>query len=93
MNGFVKICLTLTLLSAAAAVAGDNPLMESTKADKDVPLTTNPGLSFWSSTPPVYAETDTYGKPLPRYRTEVLSRWTKDNLYFLFICPYEKLHL
>ena len=93
MNGFVKICLTLTLLSAAAAVAGDNPLMESTKADKDVPLTTNPGLSFWSSTPPVYAETDTHGKPLPRYRTEVRSRWTKDNLYFLFICPYEKLHL
>ncbi len=93
MNGFVKICLTLMLLSAAAAVAGDNPLMESTKADKDVPLTTNPGSSFWSSTPPVYAETDTYGKPLPRYRTEVRSRWTKDNLYFLFICPYEKLHL
>jgi hypothetical protein len=92
MNGFAKICLTVMLLSAAAGAA-DNQLMESTKADKDVPLTTNPGSSFWRASLPVYAEKDTYGKPLPRYRTEIRSRWTKNNLYFLFICPYEKLHL
>src|SRR2546430_13529894 len=92
MNGFAKICLTVMLLSAAAGAA-DNQLMESTKADKDVTLTTNPGSSFWRASRPVYAEQDTYGKPLPRYRTEIHSRWTRDNLYFLFICPYEKLHL
>jgi len=92
MNGFAKICLTVMLLSAAAGAA-DNQLMESTKAHEDVPLTTNPGSSFWRASLPVYAEKDTYGKPLPRYRTEIRSRWTKNNLYFLFICPYEKLHL
>ena len=27
------------------------------------------------------------------YRTEVRTRWTKNNLYFLFVCPYEELHL
>ena len=32
-------------------------------------------------------------RPLPGHRTEIRSRWTKDNLYFLFICPYEALHL
>ena len=33
------------------------------------------------------------GRVVPRYRTEVRTRWTKSNLYFLFVCPYEKLHL
>ncbi len=33
------------------------------------------------------------GKPVPGYRTEIRSRWTKDNLYLLFICPYEELYL
>ena len=27
------------------------------------------------------------------YRTEVRSRWTSANLYLLFICPYQELHL
>jgi hypothetical protein len=92
MNGFAKICLAVALFSALVG-ATDNQLMESTKADKDVPLTTDPVASFWRSSRPVYAEKDTYGKPLPRYRTEIRSRWTKNNLYFLFICPYEMLHL
>lgn len=30
---------------------------------------------------------------MPGHRTEVFSRWTKDNLYLLYVCPYEKLHL
>ena len=92
MNGFAKICLTVALLSAVAS-ATDNQLMESTNADKDVPLTTNSGASFWQGGRSVYAEQDTYGRPVPRHRTEIRSRWTKNNLYFLFICPYEKLHL
>ena len=92
MIGFAKICLTLMLLSAVAG-AVDNQPMESTKANKDVPLTTNPGSSFWRDSRPVYAEKDTYGRPVAGYRTEIRSRWTKNNLYFLFICPYEKLHL
>jgi hypothetical protein len=30
---------------------------------------------------------------LPGYRTEIRSRWTAKNLYFLFSCPYEELFL
>src|ERR1700694_114792 len=63
MNGFAKICLAVALLSALAR-ATDNQLMESTRADKDAALTTNSGSSFWRSSRPVYAEQDTYGKPL-----------------------------
>ena len=74
-------------------MAADNSLIESTKADEDVALSTDSDSSFWRGGRPVYAEKDTYGKPLPRYRTEIRSRWSKNNLYFLFICPYEKLNL
>ncbi|HVN20352.1 MAG TPA: carbohydrate-binding family 9-like protein [Dongiaceae bacterium] len=38
-------------------------------------------------------EADRYGKPDPKYRTEIRARWTKQNLYILFICPYEELNL
>ena len=36
---------------------------------------------------------DVYGNEVPGYRTEVRCRWTEANLYFLFLCPYEQLHL
>ena len=42
---------------------------------------------------PVYADKGRYGQTLKRYRTEIRSRWTENNLYFLFICPYEELNL
>jgi len=38
-------------------------------------------------------ETDPHGNPVPKYRTEVRTRWTAQNLYFLFVCPYEQLNL
>ena len=42
---------------------------------------------------PVYMETDPHGNPVPKYRTEVRTGWTAQNLYFLFVCPYEQLNL
>jgi hypothetical protein len=92
MNSFARVCLAPALL-AAVAFAADDKAMESMKADNDVALTTNRISSFWQGGHAVYAESDTYGKPLPRYRTEIRSRWTKSNLYFLFICPYDTLYL
>ena len=91
MNRSTTVCVLA--LFAAVAVAADDKSIESVKADNDVALTTNPVASFWQAGPAVYAEKDTYGKALPRYRTEIRSRWTKDNLYFLFICPYDTLYL
>ena len=35
----------------------------------------------------------TSANPSPGHRTEIRSRWTKDNLYFLFVCPYQALYL
>ena len=92
MHGFARVCLAPALL-AAVAFAADDKAMESMKADNEVALTTNRISSFWQGGHAVYAESDTYGKPLPAYRTEIRSRWTKSNLYFLFICPYDTLYL
>ena len=92
MNGFAIVCLALALL-ATVAFAADDKSIESMKADNDVPLTANPNSSFWQPGRAVYAEKDRYGKPIPRYRTQIRSRWTRDNLYFLFICPYDALYL
>jgi hypothetical protein len=38
-------------------------------------------------------ERDIRGNSVPKYRSEVRTRWTKQNLYFLFICPYQQLNL
>lgn len=31
-------------------------------------------------------------KIVPGHRTEIRSRWTADNIYFLFMCPYVELY-
>jgi len=92
MNVSAGICVALALF-AASAFAADNKSIKSVKADGDVALAADPSSSFWRGARAVYAARDTYDKPLPRYRTQVRSRWTKDNLYFLFICPYDTLYL
>jgi Carbohydrate family 9 binding domain-like len=61
--------------------------------DSDPPLDTNPTSRIWLGSVPVYLNADPHGKPDPKYRTEIRSRWTSKNLYLLFICPYEQLYL
>ena len=68
-------------------------VIQSVFARADVPLNTNPQSQFWRDVQPIYMDLGPHGKPEPDYRTEVRTRWTKHNLYFLFICPYEKLNL
>lgn len=92
MNGFAETLVVL-LLGCVSVVAAGQAVFESAFAKQDVPLQLDPSLPFWSAARPVYMEKDSFGKAVPRYRTEVRSRWTKDNLYFLFTCPYEELHL
>jgi hypothetical protein len=92
MTGFAK-ALAVALLGSVPALVTGQAVMESTFAKQDVPLELNPASAFWSDARPIYMEKDSFGKTLPRYRTEVRSRWTKENLYFLFACPYEQLHL
>ena len=76
-----------------AVFAADNKVVTTAEAAEDAALDTNPASTFWSQTIPIYADRDKNGQELPAYRTEIRSRWTAKNLYFLFSCPYEELFL
>jgi hypothetical protein len=78
---------------AGAAVAAGPPEFASRRAASDTKTDLDPNSPFWREAPAIFAATDTFGAAVPRHRTEVRSRWTGENLYFLFICPYERLHL
>lgn len=54
---------------------------------------TNPQSVFWAGASRIIAEGDFYGRPIPNYRTEILLQYSPSNLYALFVCPYEHLHL
>lgn len=92
MNGCVKT-LFFILLAILPALAGDPGVVESKYAEKDVALDLNPASPFWKASSKSYMERDSFGKTVTSYRTEVRTRWTKNNLYFLFICPFDQLHL
>ena len=86
-----------TLILGAALCLGtfaqQPAVVQSSRADRDVAPDTSPDSEFWRVAPAIFAVNDNYGKPVPGHKTEIRSRWTKDNLYFLYICPYEQLWL
>ncbi len=84
----------LSLLLAASSVLADGPgVIKSVYSKKDFALTADPAAKQWKGVVGVIAELDHFGKPVPGHRTEIRSRWTKDNLYFLFVCPYEETYM
>ena len=85
--------LLATFLVTTLLLADGSGKLLSKYSDSDVPLNVDPESTFWSGAPSVIADSGPKGTPEAGYRTEIRSRWTDDNLYFLFICPYEKLHL
>jgi Carbohydrate family 9 binding domain-like len=90
-NRFLKALVGVLACCAWSFAAP--PTVKSVWAEADVSLDSDPGSSFWRGAVPVYLETDAHGQLVPRYRTEVRTRWTKQDLYFLFTCPYEQLNL
>jgi hypothetical protein len=54
---------------------------------------TYPNSAFWRGAIAITADRDPFGKVIAEHRTEVRSKWTRNNLYFLFTCPYAKLYL
>lgn len=90
MDQYLRILIVF--VACSSSVAGGQSI-ESTWARSDPPLETNPTSSFWRGSQPIYMDADTHGKHDPKYRTEIRTRWTKQNLYFLFVCPYEELNL
>jgi hypothetical protein len=87
------IGLSTMLFTCSGGVLSDDRIIESNWADSDPSLDTNPASLFWRDSPASYMDADRHGKPDPRYRTEIRTRWTAQNLYFLFVCPYEELNL
>ena len=65
----------------------------SKRAPADFALTADPNAAPWKGVTGVIVEKDRYGKPVPGHRTEVRSRWTPQNLYLLYVSPYEELYL
>lgn len=51
-------------------------------------LSADPSSSFWAAAPRIRTQSDQYGKQAPGYELEVRSRWTKQDLYLLFICHH-----
>src|SRR3954466_13215786 len=92
MSTFIRV-LALLLLGFLPAFSTDPGVIASTYSKQDVTLELDPHSSFWRASETVHMDKDILGKPVPGYQTEVRTRWTKSNLYFLFICPYEQLHL
>ena len=91
MNGYLKT-LIFVIAAMSWALAAD-PRIKSTRSEADTALDTNPASPFWGAALPVFMDGDSHGHHDPKYRTEVRTRWTKQNLYFLFTCPYEELNL
>jgi hypothetical protein len=85
--------LLLCLLAAATLMAREPGVAASQYAASDFPLTVDPQAPQWKNAPAVVAENGPRGEPVPGHRTEIRSRWTHDNIYFLFICPYQELNL
>jgi len=72
---------------------GDSSLIMSYRAPSDFALTADPNAPVWKDITGVFAEKGTGGEAVANHRTEIRSRWTEKNLYFLFVCPYEELNL
>ena len=89
----VFICGFFCLLAASLLRARAPGTIASRYAASDFPLTADPHASQWINTPAVFAENGPRGEPVPGHRTEIRSRWTAASIYFLFICPYQELHL
>ena len=88
----MKTVLQLTMLLLTALADGPGVIF-SIHSARDFPLTADPASAHWKNVPAVVAENDQRGKLTPGHRTEIRSRWTDKNLYFLFVCPYEQLYL
>jgi len=83
----------LTPLVLAACLLAASNQAESKHAKSDVAPDLDANSSFWRRAPAIFLENDSRGNPVPGFRTEVRSRWTAENLYFLFISAYEELYL
>jgi hypothetical protein len=84
------VLLSVLLQGAPADPAN---VMESINAPKDWNPAADPGAPEWVGIAGVELTKGFFGEPVKLPPTVVRSRWTEQNLYLLFICPYNKLNL
>jgi hypothetical protein len=72
---------------------GPEEVAVSLYAERDHRADTNPESEFWASAPSVTLDAGPYGEAAPGHHTDVRLRWTRTNLYFLFVCNYQTLSL
>ena len=87
MTRFVP--LPLLVLTCSVAFAADETARGIWTA-YDQPLNTDVTSSFWRGAVATYMDSNPYGKPDPKYRSEIRTRSTQQHLYFLFVCPLRR---
>jgi hypothetical protein len=87
-----QAALSLLLFSILAVGQTGDPA-RSKRLGAEAALTADPQSALWKDAPAVTASNGPRGEPTPGHRTEIRSRWTPEFLYFLFVCPYEDLHV
>src|SRR5438270_13401409 len=92
MNGFTSVVLMLLVLSPVPP-SQRQAVIECVHADQDGPLALDAASPFWRYAPVVPVEKNRFGTVVPHFRAIVRTRWTQKNIYFLFVSPYDELHL
>jgi hypothetical protein len=87
------LTVTLLLVAALAAAANDSSVLSSAYSPADLELSTDPAGAVWTKAPRVTVDRSYLAEPVPGTPTEIRSRWTKEHLYLLYICPYDELNL
>jgi len=94
MNNLLLLALTiLTAYFLNEITTDDAKTIKSSYIKSDFALTADPGAQNWKNIKGVIADRGPRGDLTPGHRTEIRSRWSEKNLYFLFICPYEEFYL
>jgi hypothetical protein len=89
-----QILLSFLLLFLALPSQPQPPVIfRSYHAAQDHELNPDPHSEFWRDAKSVIIDQSILSEPEPALRSQARSRWTKDNLYFLFWGPYGTLHL
>jgi hypothetical protein len=89
----VLIAAILLMIAAPARQPDASQVLSSLFSPTDLALSTDPASDVWAKAPRVVADRNYLAEPIPGPPTEIRSRWTREHLYLLFICPYDELNL
>jgi hypothetical protein len=89
----IKALIALIVLSTSPGWSQESNVCLSVFAADDAAPSADPDSTFWKNVSGVVMDKSVLGEARPKLRAEVRSRWSRTNLYFLFIGQYEALNL